>query len=299
MHTDIDREKPIFTRTPARLHPWIKLARLDRPIGIWLLLLPGWWAILLAHGGLAGMTLRGWGFMLLFGIGAVLMRAAGCVVNDLWDKDLDAQVERTKMRPLASGEISRKEAFIFLFALLLPSFLILLCLGKVAIILGFLALPLVGAYPYMKRVTWWPQAFLGLTFNWGALMGFAAVEGRVGIAALLLYAGGFFWTMAYDTIYAHQDIADDIAVGIKSTARLFGEKSKTYVAVFHGLAALLVAGAKVLAAPHAAMILVLAPSFFFAWRTVSRWDPADAASSLKAFSDGWYFGWAVLAAAAF
>ena len=221
------------------LSPYARLMRLDKPIGTWLLLLPCWWGIVLA-----GPRWPKLGLMLLFGCGAVVMRSAGCVLNDMIDRKLDAQVERTKARPLASGEIALWQAGISLAGLLLIGLAILLTLNSVTIGLGIASLALVALYPLMKRVTWWPQLVLGLAFNWGALMGWAAVTGGMGLPAALLYLAGIGWTLGYDTIYAHQDMRDDEAVGIKSTARLFGERSKRMVALFYALAGigLLLAG---------------------------------------------------------
>jgi len=290
MSSDIETRKLIFRNTPPRLHPYIKLARLDRPIGTWLLLLPGWWSIALAAGGLSHMTMREARLMILFGLGALLMRGAGCTVNDLWDRKLDAQVERTKTRPLPAGEVTVLQALGFLAALLLVSFFILITLPPLAIWLGILSLLLVGSYPVMKRITWWPQAFLGLTFNWGALMGWAAVTGHLALPPLLLYAGGICWTLAYDTVYAHQDKEDDAMVGIKSTALLFGDKSKPIVAGFFGAALLLIAAAKITATGIGASLFLLAlPAAHAAWQ-LWRWRQDDPASCLKIFKSNRDFG---------
>jgi 4-hydroxybenzoate polyprenyltransferase len=294
MHSDIDLENLIFKNTPPWTHPYIKLARMDRPIGTWLLLLPGLWAIALANGGVFNMSGKAWLHAELFAMGAFLMRSSGCVINDLWDMKLDAAVERTKTRPLASGEITRDSALRFLVALLLPAFFILLCFNGMTIALGVLSLPLVATYPYMKRVTWWPQAFLGLTFNWGALMGWTAETGSIGLPALLLYAGGIFWTLAYDTIYAHQDIEDDAVAGIKSTARLFGAKSKTYVSAFYALALALIFIAKLYASPGPWMVLLFLPACWQVWRVIRGWNPDSPQSSLAAFRAGRIVGWLLL-----
>lgn len=253
---------------PEALKPWLKLGRFDRPIGIWLLLLPGWQGITLA---LAQYFTRPdlyalWLFV-GFGIGACLMRAAGCAFNDIVDRDIDAKVSRTAQRPIPSGRITVKQAWLFLMACSLISLLILLTLNLTAILLGVGSLALVAAYPFMKRITWWPQAWLGMTFNWGALMGFAAAYtvaakvayvqglsaplGPTGIGetyvvyglidnlpALFLYLGGVFWTLGYDTIYALQDIEDDAMVGVKSSARRLGPNATGGVAVFYALAVL-------------------------------------------------------------
>jgi len=222
---------------PQRLRPWLKLGRLDRPAGAWLLLLPGWQGIALA--GAMARRPPSLYLMLLFLVGAVLMRAAGCAFNDIVDKDFDRQVARTAARPIAAGQISRKAALGFVVGCSLIGFLILTRMNLFTIGLGAASLILVAAYPFMKRITWWPQAWLGLTFNWGALLGFAAVEGRLGLPCLLLYLGGLFWTLGYDTIYALQDMEDDALVGVKSSARRLGDKVQLGVAIFYGLAAAL------------------------------------------------------------
>jgi 4-hydroxybenzoate polyprenyltransferase len=194
--------------------------RLDRPIGTWLLLLPGWWAILLTGG------LSAWPIMILFAIGAVVMRGAGCVVNDLWDRDLDGSVERTATRPIPNGDVTIRQALIFLCALLLLGLAILLQLNGLTILIGIISILFIAVYPLMKRITWWPQAFLGLTFNFGAIMGWAAMTDELPWQAWLLYASGFFWTLGYDTIYAMQDRNDDALIGIKSSARWLTERYK-------------------------------------------------------------------------
>jgi 4-hydroxybenzoate polyprenyltransferase len=203
--------------------------RLDRPIGTWLLLWPCLWSLALAH----PLDFHFLYYTVLFAIGTLLMRGAGCVINDLYDQKLDAQVERTTGRPLPSGEVTRKNAFIFLALLLLTSFLILIQFNFITIILGLLSMPLVALYPLAKRVTWWPQLILGLTFNWGAFMGFAASQGTLPVQAFYLYIAGIFWTLGYDTIYAHQDKRDDLLVGIKSLALHLGDKSKFFITLFY------------------------------------------------------------------
>lgn len=253
---------------PEALKPWLKLGRFDRPIGIWLLLLPGWQGIALA---LAQYQTRPGPYELWlfagFAIGACLMRAAGCAFNDIIDRDIDAQVARTAARPIPSGRISVRQAWAFVIGCSLVSLLILLTLNLAAGLLGLGSLALVAAYPFMKRITWWPQAWLGLTFNWGALMGYAAATGALSliewavaeinlpgdpffyqygalpgatgdlsIVAILLYLGGVFWTLGYDTIYALQDIEDDAMVGVKSSARRLGDHARRGVAIFYGTA---------------------------------------------------------------
>jgi 4-hydroxybenzoate polyprenyltransferase len=216
---------------PEGLRPWLKLGRFDRPAGIWLLLLPGWQGIALA-GAMRGRWPDPW-LLVAFAIGAALMRAAGCAYNDIIDRDIDAKVARTAARPVASGRISVRQAWAFLAGCSLAAFAILLSLGLVAILLGVASLALVAAYPFMKRITWWPQAWLGLTFNWGALLGYAAATAWLGWSAVLLYAGGVFWTLGYDTIYAVQDLEDDALAGVKSSARRLGRAAPVGVMAFY------------------------------------------------------------------
>ena len=237
---------------PEVLKPWLKLGRFDRPIGIWLLLLPGWQGIALALGQYRKTPdlYDAW-LVVGFAIGACLMRAAGCAFNDIVDRDIDAQVARTAQRPIPSGQIEVKHAWAFVIGCSLVSLLILLTLNWTAILLGVGSLALVAAYPFMKRITWWPQAWLGLTFNWGALMGYAAAGGFAnaagisefigGLAVLIwsglwLYVAGVFWTLGYDTIYALQDIEDDAMVGVKSSARRLGGAARRGIAIFYAAA---------------------------------------------------------------
>jgi len=228
-------------RAPAGLRPWLKLGRFDRPAGIWLLMLPGWQAIALAA------AMRGaWPDAVLLAkvfAGAALMRAAGCAYNDIVDRDIDAKVVRTAGRPIPSGQISVRQAWAFAAGCSLAALLILLTMPPLAVALGAGSLALVAAYPFMKRITWWPQAWLGLTFNWGALLGFAAVTGRIEAPALLLYAAGLFWTLGYDTIYAIQDLEDDALAGVKSSARRLGTAAPRAVACFYAASFALVLAA--------------------------------------------------------
>ena len=226
----VDRHAPEF------LKPWFKLARFDRPVGTWLLLWPCWWSIILARPVLDLETLR---LFVLFGLGALIMRGAGCTVNDIADRNFDGRVERTKLRPIPSGQVSVRQAMLWAGFLALLGLVILLQLGPTAIWLGVFSLFLVVVYPFTKRVTWWPQAWLGLTFNWGAVMGYAAAAGTVELPALLLYAGGFFWTLGYDTIYAHQDKEDDALIGVKSSARWLGRRTRPALWIFYAVTILL------------------------------------------------------------
>jgi 4-hydroxybenzoate polyprenyltransferase len=222
---------------PKAIQPWLKLGRFDRPAGAWLLLLPGWQGIALASaqaGALPDLLL-----LLKFAVGAFLMRAAGCAWNDILDRDIDAKVARTAARPVASGQIGVRQAIAFLLVCCLASFAILLTMPPAAIALGAGSLVLVAAYPLMKRITWWPQAWLGLTFNWGALLGYAAATGLVRPPSILLYASGLFWTLGYDTIYAIQDMEDDALAGVKSSARRLGSQAPRAILGFYGLTAIL------------------------------------------------------------
>jgi 4-hydroxybenzoate polyprenyltransferase len=233
----LDRERGWIEHLPERLRLYAVLARWDRPIGTWLLLWPCWWALALAPGR------PDWWLVPLFGIGAVAMRGAGCVVNDLTDRELDARVARTRERPLASGRLGVPQALVFLALQLLVGALVLLAFDGFAVALALASLPLIVIYPLMKRITWWPQAFLGITFNWGALVGWAAATGELATPALLLYAAGFFWTLGYDTIYAHQDKADDALIGIKSSARRLGAATPRWLWGFYGVTLALLAAA--------------------------------------------------------
>ena len=220
-----------FQALPNMSRPYLSLARIDRPVGIWLLALPCWigLAFMAIPDGLEWVDL--W-WATLFGIGAVAMRGAGCTWNDITDRDIDAKVERTANRPLPSGQVPLRNAYIFLAAQVFVGFLVWLCLPGFAKIVALLAIPLVAAYPYMKRITYWPQAWLGLTFNWGILVA-AATVGSIGFSVLVLFSSMAIWTIAYDTIYALQDREDDALIGVKSTARLFGASSTTWAFVFH------------------------------------------------------------------
>ncbi len=231
---DAARDNWVDRFAPPRLRPWLKLGRFDRPAGVWLLMLPGWQGVALGDG-LKGRwpDLR---LMALIAVGALAMRAAGCAYNDIVDREVDARVARTAGRPIASGQVSVRGAWAFLVGLSLLALCVLLAMRPAAIALGVASLSLVAAYPFMKRITWWPQAWLGLTFNWGALLGFAAVTGGLGWPALALYASGVFWTLGYDTIYALQDIEDDALAGIKSSARRLGPDVRRGVAAFYALA---------------------------------------------------------------
>lgn len=237
-HTDIVTSGWI-ARLPDGWRPYALLARLDRPIGAWLLFLPGLWSILLG-GAPAAATLR---LLLLFGLGSVVMRAAGCVVNDMWDRDLDRQVSRTAGRPLAAGMLSMRQAATFLAGLLLVGLGILLQLNFHAQALGVASLLLVGLYPLAKRVTWWPQLVMGFTFGYGAPMGYVAATGRFDAAFVAIYAAAILWDLGFDTIYAHQDREDDALIGVRSTARLFGDRTRPFLAACYAATVVALAAA--------------------------------------------------------
>ncbi len=287
-HTDI-LSSGWVARLPAGWVPYVHLARLDRPIGGWLLFLPGLWAIALGAGGIA----RGAWLVALFLAGSFLMRAAGCVVNDMWDREMDRRVSRTAARPLASGALRMRQAGLFLAGLLALSFGILVQLDPLAIALGVGSLALVVTYPLAKRVTWWPQLMLGFTFGWGAPMGYAAAAGRIDPAALLLYAAAIFWILGYDTIYAHQDREDDALVGVRSTARLFAERTGPFLLACYGatLALLALAGWWVGLSVWF-FVAMLLPAWLLA-RQVRRLDIHDPALCLALFRSNREVGFAI------
>lgn len=230
----VDSYAPLWAR------PYLRLARMDRPIGSWLLVIPCLWSAALAAG-IAHSTRDLTWIIALFAIGAFVMRGAGCTWNDITDRDLDAQVERTRSRPIPAGQVSVKHAVLFLIAQLLIGLAVLLQFDRFAVMTGIASLAIVTIYPFMKRITYWPQVVLGLAFSWGALMGFAVILGRIDAAALLLYGGSIAWVIGYDTIYAHQDTDDDALIGVKSTALLFGARTPGMLMLFYGLAVVLIA----------------------------------------------------------
>ena len=292
---------------PAALRPWLRLARLDRPTGIWLLMLPGWQGLALAaasEGKLPSLRL-----LVLFALGATLMRAAGCAFNDIVDRDIDARVARTARRPIPAGEISVRGAAAFLVACSLASLAILLSFNLLSLYLGVASLALVAAYPFMKRITWWPQAWLGLTFNWGALLGFAAAMGgpssallvslvaRAGLvgtdlslvthalppAAILLYAAGVFWTLGYDTIYAVQDLEDDALAGVKSSARRLGADAPRAVLGFYAVSVALLVATGIVAGLGPIFYAAVALFGMMLGRQAMRLRMDDPAAALAAF----------------
>ena len=267
---------------PQWLRPYLRLTRLDRPIGWWLLLLPCWWS-----SALAAVADRAWGpspwHILLLLIGAIVMRGAGCTWNDWVDRDIDGRVERTRLRPIPSGQVSPRAALVFLVAQALVGLLVLVQFNSFAIMVGIASLGVVAIYPFMKRVTWWPQIFLGLAFSWGAFMGWAAARGALEAPAWLLYAGSIAWVIHYDTIYAHQDKEDDALVGLKSTARLFAEKTKPALVAFSAAAVVLIGLAGYFA--NAGWVFAVGLAAFavhLGWQIVTI-DIANPDSCLKIF----------------
>lgn len=284
----------VDTRAPEWLKPYGRLARWDRPIGWWLLLWPCWWSATLAAGA-AGQAWPDPWHIALFLFGAIAMRGAGCTYNDLVDKDIDGLVERTRSRPIPSGQVSTGQAKRFLVLQCLVGFVILLQFNWFAVALGVSSLLVIAIYPFMKRFTDWPQAFLGLAFSWGALMGWAAVFGRLDVAPVLLYCGGISWTIAYDTIYAHQDKEDDALVGVRSTARLFAENTKAWLTGLYGLALVLFSSALFFAGagPLAYAGLLLAAGHMV-WQ-VRRLEISDPDNCLMLFRSNRTFGWILFA----
>jgi 4-hydroxybenzoate polyprenyltransferase len=232
----------VDTHAPLWLRPYLRLSRLDRPIGSWLLLLPCWWSAALAASVAHDVSQLPLTIPLFF-LGAFAMRGAGCTWNDITDRDLDAMVERTRSRPIPAGQVSVKRALLFLALQALVGLCVLLQFNRFAIATGIASLLIVAIYPFMKRITYWPQVVLGLAFSWGALMGFAVILQRIDVTALLLYAGSISWVIGYDTIYAHQDAEDDALIGVKSTARLFGARTHQALVIFYGLAVVLIGAA--------------------------------------------------------
>src|ERR1700750_2978869 len=270
----------VDTRAPLWSRPYLRLSRFDRPIGSWLLLMPCWWSAALAAGiahDVSQLPL----VIVLFFIGAFVMRGAGCTWNDITDRDLDARVERTRSRPLPAGQVSVTQALVFLALQALIGLAVLLQFNRFAIMTGIASLLIVAIYPFMKRITWWPQVVLGLAFSWGALMGFAVVLGRIDAAALWLYAGSISWVIGYDTIYAHQDAEDDALIGIKSTALLFGARTRPALLVFYGLAVALIGVALALAgAGWLAWIGLAAFAMYLVWQT-AKLEIGDPALCLR------------------
>lgn len=274
---------------PRVLRPYARLMRLERPIGWWLLLLPCWWGLALGQIAYGGGVPNPW-YALLFLIGAIIMRGAGCTLNDIADRDFDGRVERTRLRPIPAGQVSVRQALAFLVLLCLLGLVILLQFNWFTVVTGAASLVIVAVYPFMKRITYWPQAVLGLAFNWGALVGWEAVHGSLSLAPLLLYAGGVSWTLAYDTIYAHQDKEDDALIGVKSTALKFGDRSIWWLALFFALALVLIdAAAWVAGGDIIAHVGVAAAALQAAWQ-LARFRPDNGARCLELFRSNRIFG---------
>jgi len=266
---------------PPFARPYLRLARLDRPIGSWLLLMPCWWSV-----GLAGMRVEQfpslWHIVLFF-IGAFAMRGAGCTWNDLVDRNLDRLVERTRSRPIPSGQVTVAEATAFMVAQALIGFLVLIQFNRFTVFTGLASLLVVAIYPFMKRITYWPQIVLGLAFSYGSLMGWPAAFGQLDWPAIVLYAGSISWVIGYDTIYAHQDREDDLLIGIKSTALLFGENTRPMLAGFYSGAVVLIGIAGLIAGGRLIFVLgLIAFAAHLAWQVV-RLDINDSAHCLKLF----------------
>jgi 4-hydroxybenzoate polyprenyltransferase len=286
---DAVKDNWVDTNAPERTRPFLRLSRADRPIGTWLLLLPCWWALALAilHTGTA-TWFDAW-IALGCAIGAFLMRGAGCTWNDIADRDIDGKVQRTANRPIPSGQVGVRKALVWMALQSFIALLILLTFNTNAVLLGFASLIPVAIYPFAKRFTWWPQVFLGLAFNWGALLAWTAHTGSLGWPAVLLYLSGIAWTLFYDTIYDHQDVEDDALIGVKSTARLFGEKTNIYLRYFFAATISLLGAAIVLAAmPHSVLALVVAlggawaMGWHLAWQLRS-FDAEDNLMLIKLF----------------
>jgi 4-hydroxybenzoate polyprenyltransferase len=272
----------VDTHAPSWSRPYLRLARFDRPIGSWLLLLPCWWSAALAAG-VARDTSRLPLTIALFFVGAFVMRGAGCTWNDITDRDLDAKVERTRSRPIPAGQVRVPQAFAFLVVQALIGLAVLLQFNRFAVMTGIASLVIVAVYPFMKRITWWPQIVLGLAFSWGALMGFAVTLGRLEATALVLYLGSIVWVIGYDTIYAHQDAEDDALIGIKSTALLFGARTPQALMLFYALAVVLIGVALMLAGAGVAAWLGLAAfAAHLIWQ-IWRLKVSDPALCLRIF----------------
>ena len=284
-----------------RVRPYWQLARLDRPIGFWLLCFPCWWGLALAGN-------RHFTNYALFWLGAVVMRAAGCVINDLFDRKLDAQIERTRDRPLASGAITPNSAIIFMLALMATGLFVAIMLGLKIVLLAMAILPVVIVYPLMKRITWWPQLFLGLAFNWGAILGYArgieqssgltqlrqpGLDAALFVPALLLYGAGIFWTLGYDTIYAHQDRAEDESHGIGSTALYWGAaKTPLWLCYGGSLGLLILAGVAAHRESWALLLMAVAVAGHFAWQIMTL-NPHQRVNCARRFRSNFTVGWLV------
>ena len=279
---------------PAAAKPYLRLARFDRPIGAWLLLFPAWWSQALAELSLGRSYPNPW-YLLLFLVGAFVMRGAGCTYNDIVDRDYDARVARTAARPIPSGQVSVAAAFAFLVLQCLVGLLVLLQFNWFTVALGSSSLLLIAVYPFSKRLTFWPQAVLGLTFKWGALVGWAAVTGSLALPALVLYAGSVLWTIGYDTIYAHQDKEDDALLGLKSTALRFGEATPRWLVALYASAIALWGAAGLLAGAGPVFLVTLGLiAIQLAWQ-IATLDMDDSGNCLARFKSNRLVGWLLLA----
>lgn len=289
--SDIPADGWVDRFLPPPIRPYARLARWDRPIGTWLVLLPGWWSLALAADGWPDPWL-----LALFGLGAIAMRGAGCTVNDLADRNFDGQVERTAARPIPSGQVSIFQAFLFMGLQSAVGLTVLLQFNRFAVWVGAASLLLIAVYPFMKRITYWPQAVLGLTFNWGALLGWAAVRGELAALPLVLYVAGFFWTLGYDTIYAHQDKEDDQLIGVKSTALYLGANTRPWLFGFYGVMAVLLVVCGDMAGltwPYFGVLLLAVGHLFWQALTIDIDDGRDCLAKFKGNRD---FGLLLLAA---
>jgi 4-hydroxybenzoate polyprenyltransferase len=270
-------QRGLIGALPPRLRPYASLMRLDRPIGAWLLYWPCAWSV-----ALAGVEGR-WDLFAWLALGAFAMRSAGCVYNDIVDRDLDRRVERTRLRPLASGRLSLRSAWLLVGLLCLIGLAVLLQLNRAAALIALASIAPVAAYPFMKRITWWPQAWLGLVFSWGALVGWPAVTGKLEWPALLLWFGSIAWVIGYDTLYAIQDIEDDALVGVKSSARRLGRNAPLGIALFYALAVLLWGAAIWAVRPEWLALAALIPAALHLANQALRADPADGELALRLF----------------
>ena len=279
---------------PRAAKPYLKLARLERPIGTWLLLFPCWWGLALGHLANGEAWINLW-YVILFAVGALVMRGAGCTWNDIVDRDYDGKVARTALRPIPSGQVTPRNALVFAVILSLIGFLVLIQFNWATIGVGVLSLALVASYPFAKRFTYWPQFVLGLTFNWGVLVGFASVTGGLAWPALAVYAGAVAWTVGYDTIYAHQDAEDDALIGLKSSALRLGDQTRPALAVFYAIA-LLLWGIGVLASGAAGPVYLalICAAGHFAWQ-ISTLDIASSTNCLARFKSNQWIGWILFA----
>jgi 4-hydroxybenzoate polyprenyltransferase len=296
--SDIRSDHWVDRSAPKRVRPFLRLARIDRPIGTWLLLIPCWWGTALATASLPGANWPGplyFMYFALFAIGALAMRGAGCCWNDIMDRDFDGRVARTALRPIPSGDITVRQAVFFMGLLMLIGLLVLVPFNLFAVAVAVSSLVLVVIYPLMKRVTYWPQFFLGLAFNWGALVGWAAVTGGLALPAALLYAAGIAWTLGYDTIYAHQDKEDDALIGLKSTALKFGARTRPWLWGFYAATIALMAAAGITANlgwPYYGLLAVGAAQLAWQAAAIDIDSPADC---LAKFRSNRLFGFIVLA----